>query len=262
MISEPLLGPTALLSINKLGKRYRNEDAPIWLRPIALRSQPGGYGYEIMDVNWRKCLPFQSIGHRMIDPVANNPNTIPPRGAFKTGAGQETDGKNRYEDLIHADLMAGVGNKNGIRIGSYVVRSGKVFGANTLEELADMIGLDSEGKANMLAEVAEYNQMCKKGKDTRYGKDPQKLFPIENPPFFACGAGLTKSPTGSDVGLITDGKLAVTRKQTGKPIGGLWAVGICLGQRHAFQYLTPMSGLYHGYAVTFGKLVGEFIAKV
>ena len=51
------------------------------------------------------------------------------------------------------------------------------------------------------------------------------------------------------------------REGTGKPIGHLWAAGACVGGRAANQYVTPMSGMNHGFCLTLGKLAGEHAAE-
>ncbi|HHY28236.1 MAG TPA: FAD-dependent oxidoreductase [Desulfitobacterium dehalogenans] len=258
--SEPLLGPTPGMSINKLGKRYRNEDAPNWMRPIELRSQPDMFGWEIFDANWRDLLPFTSLGHMAIDPIKDTYWTVPPKDCFELANGTKTDGVKRYEDYLEQEILAGVGNPEGVKIGKYVKRPGKVFAANTLEELAKMMGLDAEATENFLAQVKRYNQMCAEKKDTQFGKRVNLMRPIEKAPFLACGAGVDKNGAFGAEGVRVNGELAITNKD-GKPIGGLWCAGSLTGGRHAVQYLTPMSGMNHGFCVTLGKLAGEFAAK-
>ena len=55
--------------------------------------------------------------------------------------------------------------------------------ADTLDELADIMGVDKE---LFLSQVEAYNNNVASGYDHDYGKDPQYLMPIENPPFY-CG---------------------------------------------------------------------------
>lgn len=259
-ISEPLFGPTPGMSINKLGKRYRNEDAPIWMRPVELRNQPDMYGWEIFDANWRDLLPLTSHGHRCLDSVNNTFWCIPPKDYTELADKTKTDGVKRYEDYLEQEIRAGVGNKDGVKIGKYVKRPGDVFAANTLEELAQMMKLDKEATASFLAQVKKYNEMCAAKKDTQYGKRANLMHPIEKAPFVACGAGVVKDGSYGSEGIRVNGQLEITRAD-GKPIGGLWCAGAMTGGRHANQYLTPMSGMNHGFCVTFGKLAGEFAAK-
>jgi hypothetical protein len=260
--AEVLFGPTPGMSINLLGKRYRNEDAPNWIRPITLCGQPKMFGWDIFDANWRDLLPLTSIGHRAFDIINNTPNTIPAKGKFQLADGTPTDGVARVEDLLEKEIMAGVGRKEGVKIGSYVKRPGRVFAANTLEELAQLIKLDGEAAANFIEEVKKYNEMCAAHKDTQFGKRANLMRPIVKPPFIACGAGADYGIQGYGYeGVQVNNKLEVIHADTHKPIGGLWCAGQIVGGRHALMYLTPMSGMNHGFAVTFGKLVGEFVAK-
>ena len=262
LVSEPLFGPIPGMSINLLGKRYRNEDTPIWIRPIALCGQPGMFGWEIFDANWRELIPLTSHGHRAIDPINITPNTVPQKDHYELADGTAVNGVTRYEDYLEKEILAGVGKREGVKIGNYVKRPGQVFAANTLEELAQMMKLDKEATANFLEEVKTYNQMCAAKKDTQYGKRANLLHPIEKAPFIACGAGVDFEKQGYGCeGVRVNGKLEVIRADNGKSIGGLWCAGAIVGGRHANQYLTPMSGMNHGFAVTFGKLCGEFAAK-
>lgn len=56
--------------------------------------------------------------------------------------------------------------------------------ADSIEELAEMIGLDPETVA---ATVAEYNDLCAAGADDpRFGRPAKWMAPIETAPFYAC----------------------------------------------------------------------------
>ena len=57
-----------------------------------------------------------------------------------------------------------------------------IYEAETLEELADMIGVP---KDTFLATVERYNEMCYAGEDTDFGKHPSFLYPIDQPPYRA-----------------------------------------------------------------------------
>ncbi len=224
-----------------------------------MRWQPGKMAWKIYDKNWKQCLPYQNISHEAVD-ILDNCKTVLPAGSATLADGTPVDGKTHRNDYLEQELLAGVGNKDGITIGSYWSWQGdKRFGANTLDELADMMGYDAEAKANMMAEIEEYNKMCEQGKDTRYGKDPKMLFPIKEGPFFAFSTSTSLTGRMGQEGIMTNGRLQPIYPDTGKPIEGVYTAGVVTGGRHADCYMTPMGGMNHGYDLTTGKCAAEFL---
>ena len=55
----------------------------------------------------------------------------------------------------------------------------RLFAADTLDDLADHLGLTGEKKDNFLASVKNYNAKCAAGYDDDYGKDPSVLFAVQ-----------------------------------------------------------------------------------
>jgi fumarate reductase flavoprotein subunit len=249
------------MSINLNGKRWRNEDVVIWSGGTQVRNQPGMYYWECFDANWKDLIDVTSINHRAMD----NGNTfwsLLPEGYNTLPDGTKTDGKRRLQDYLQADILAGVDNPEGCKFGDYVFMSDKVFAASTLDKLADMMGFDAYAKANFLAEVATYNDMCAKGVDDKFGKRANLMKPMATAPFIATGGGAKFSPAVGEEGLRVDGTtLAVTRKDNDRPIGGLWAAGGCVGGRQGLMYLPPMCGHNHGWCVTTGYVAGHSAAK-
>lgn len=49
---------------------------------------------------------------------------------------------------------------------------------------------------------------------------------------------------------------------TGEPIGGLYAIGNCLGARFGLYYPTPCGGMYIGMAMTHGRVLGKYLANL
>ena len=269
-----LLDPAAGLALNTNGKRFHNEDDQCWTLGLELRWQPGRRQWKIYDKNWRKCLDTQNFSHMAIDPLNKTPWTMPGTlnnehaAPYTTGTkmkadGTPCDGTEFYLDILGKELEAGVGDPNGISIGSYWSWPGDIrYGANTLEELAKMVYPDDEqAQANMLAEIKEYNEMCAKGEDTRYGKAATMLYPIEEGPFYAFSAAASDVGRMGQEGIITNDRLQPVIPSTGKPIEGVYLAGVIVGGRHANSYMTPMGGMNHGFDVTFGKCAAEFLTE-
>lgn len=136
-----------------------------------------------------------------------------------------------------------------------------LFAADTLDELADYLGLDAEQKKTFLASVADYNTKCEAGYDDEYGKDPSVLFPVAKAPFY----GFTKPITHGYEFLCTTGGLWTDNHQnvyddTLEPIPGLYATGNCCGRRFGVQYSTPIAGVSVGMAQTMGRILGRYLA--
>ena len=93
--------------------------------------------------------------------------------------------------------------------------------ADTLEELADRMGVD---RAAFAAEMARYNQFCAEGRDLEFGKPSQALRPIQTPPFYALF--LARFNEGAEGGVVNDAHLRVLRTD-GTPFSGLYAAGDC-----------------------------------
>ena len=133
----------------------------------------------------------------------------------------------------------------------------------TLEEAADLAGFTGEAKENLLASVARYNEMCYRGKDEDFGKDPRLLMPIDKPPYYIARFEIVRPDTGLVTlnGVITDENQAVLDKKF-KPIPGLFASGTNGGGKFFMQYASLLSGMCIGSAMTLGMLVGRHVASL
>ena len=65
---------------------------------------------------------------------------------------------------------------------SVELEKGWIIKADTIEELAEKIGRDPE---TLRATVDRYNEMCEKGVDEDFGRDPATMDPIVEGPFYA-----------------------------------------------------------------------------
>lgn len=145
------------------------------------------------------------------------------------------------------------------------VESPRLYAADTLEELADMLGFTGQLKQNMLDSVARYNEACRRGRDGDFGKDPSLLVPLDTPPYYAMLTDRTKGgamgPMVTVDGLWTDDNQQVYDQQL-DPIPGLYATGNCCGRRFGVQYSTPVSGVSIGIAWTLGRELGKHLVSI
>ncbi len=135
------------------------------------------------------------------------------------------------------------------------------WGAQTLDELFDYMGLSDEVRATTQATIDTYNGYCEAGEDEDFGRDPKTLLSISEPPFYAIMSVEEKPMVGTCAlnGLVIDENQAVLDKNY-DPIPGLYATGNNSGGRFAVQYTTPMPGLTLGMAMTLGRVLGKELA--
>lgn len=166
-------------------------------------------------------------------------------GAGGPAGGPEGPGGEGGPDGGHGPMMQAV---------EYVV-------GDTIEELADNLGLTAEQKENFIASVARYNEMCEAGVDSDYGRDAEVLFPVNEGPFYAVKTTTTIGSTMVTMGgLLTDGEQNVLDYEM-EPIPGLYASGNCCGRRFGQEYFTPIPGISLAMAIVLGRECGKSVAK-
>mgnify|MGYP001696936434 CR=1 FL=1 len=126
-------------------------------------------------------------------------------------------------------------------------------GEIVIDELLGMIeGMDVE---TAKASIERYNELARAGEDTDFFKSSQRLFALENGPFYAaeCGCALTLGNLG---GLESDEDCHVYNTDR-ELIPGLYAAGATQGGRFAVQYPISLKGLSCGMCMVYGKIAGE-----
>ncbi|OUO92010.1 FAD-binding dehydrogenase [Gordonibacter sp. An230] len=130
---------------------------------------------------------------------------------------------------------------------------------DTLEGLAAQMGLEGEAVANFVKTIEDYNAYCEAGADQQFGRDARVLFPVKEPPFFACTfdpvLGETMVTCG---GIITDGEQNALDENF-EPIPGLYVSGNDCGRRFGYDYITPIPGVSLGMAITLGRECGKSV---
>lgn len=127
------------------------------------------------------------------------------------------------------------------------------YKADTLEELADQMGVDRDA---FVSQMQRYNEDCEKGVDTQFGKPAFFMKPIQNPPFYALY--LTRFNEGAEGGLVNDTNLRVLRPD-GTPFTGLYTAGdTCRGLLKENDQGGKFGEM--GWAVASGYLAGQEMA--
>ncbi len=182
--------------------------------------------------------------------ITNGVMTQPQgRGYYIFDANYEKYVVQQHEDsyeLILADVQSKI---------DFAIESGQMFRGNTLEELAEALGIDA---AEFAKTVERYNGYYDAGVDLEYDTPARFLSRIDTPPFYA-----GQVPTNMlccPFGLHVDRNSQVLTDQD-EPIAGLFAIGNVQGDFYAFDYPVTTPGISHGRCLTFGQLVGRAVAQ-
>ena len=237
----------ASLWLNRDGKRYISEAGDYQLQGLEGRFAPMNEDgtvtiINVMDASIEEDLQYQLAGH---------------------GASCINDAMvghlKREELLSNIQKCIDSGDE-----GLFSIFAGaKVYAGDTLEQLADRMGLEGEVRENFFASVERYNQMCDKKHDDDFYKEPNMLLPIREAPFFgyktnyALSVGLTTL-----TGMWTDNNQRCIDAETYEPIEGLYATGNLCGRRWIGQYTTSIAGQSVAMACTMGRLLGLHLAEM
>ena len=122
--------------------------------------------------------------------------------------------------------------------------------ADSIEELAVKMKMPVE---TFKATVRRYNKLAHMGRDLDFGKRPDRLFPIDRPPYYAGKSGYDLLAVLG--GLNINWKLQPLDKDW-EIIPGIYLAGNTMGNRFAVDYPTMCPGLSHGMAIHFGRIAG------
>ena len=136
------------------------------------------------------------------------------------------------------DLLAKTENGNNVV---------KMYKADTLEELAGLMGMDVEV---LTKAVEDYNALCDAGIDTQYGKDASLLKKLEGPYY----AGLAYSISRGTIGGIKTNTNGEVVNAEGNAIAGLYAAGAVSNREF---YTTYYPGGQLGISADCGYLAAE-----
>jgi fumarate reductase flavoprotein subunit len=147
---------------------------------------------------------------------------------------------------------------HGIGLGKLIIATEKIqqevakvsIMANSIEELAIKMKLPVD---TFKATVERYNELARLGKDLDFGKRPDRLSPVDRPPFYA--GKNSYSLLAVMGGLNVNPNLQPLDKDW-KVIPGLYLAGNTMGNLFAGDYPTMCPGLSHGMAIHFGRIAG------
>ena len=215
------------LKVNKDGKRFMNESGTYENILHADEYQKDHAHYTLFDSNWVKYAEqFKMHGCSRLFPFANGADPNIPWQVIQN---------KHMPDLIE---------------------NGFLVKADTIEELAKKLGLPV---AQLKATVARHNELYRKGEDVDFGKEKHRLSAIDKPPFY--GAKTTGRVLCTMDGIQIDTNMNAIDTE-GNPIPGLYVVGNDSGCYFANEYPNLSTGMACGRTVTFGRHVGQYLAKM
>lgn len=148
-----------------------------------------------------------------------------------------------------------VGTGDFVAIADAAVEAGSAFKGSSLEELANVTGMNVE---ELKETVARYNTMVENKKDTDYGKSSESLvYKVEEGNYYAFEARAVY--LGTVGGVKVNEKLEVIDLDY-NAIPGLYVVGSSAGGYYSNGSYPPYEGLACGFAYTSGRIAGESAA--
>lgn len=211
------------LHVNGEGKRFMNEDVNTQSKSCVKEYQPDGIAFTIYDAN-------------SLDSFAESCND------GRSGGISSDQQYRRFGVPFDMDVE--------LKLREAKIEQGLLFEADSLEELAKMMGVPAE---NLIATVDRYNELCAKGNDDDYGKRPEIMWPVDTPPFYA--GQLISTLLASSGGLRQDVDCHIL-DESNEVIEGLYVCGAAGGQYFSNDYPTICPGTNHGRCLTFGRIAG------
>jgi fumarate reductase flavoprotein subunit len=209
------------LLINQFGKRVMNEDYmqnSTYLSNVAMH-QKGKVLYSIIDTSIAKYYMRNGVDN--VSLVRTDPDV---------------------SDFLDAIQMAQENNNKDLIV------------ADTIEELADKIGVDPE----ILEETVEmYNDFCDEV-DEEFFKDKRYLRPLIKAPYYC--AKIRPGGYGTVGGIRINENCEVIDKEF-EPISGLYAAGADSCNIYDDSYMFLLPGNSMGYAVNTGRIAGMSAAE-
>ncbi len=228
-----VIGNNGYLWLNLRGERFMNEDLPGQQLENQVELQPQRKAYQFFDSSWPEQLAYFPMAHGVA--CIYREEALP--------------------DYTASGLRINVRTKEDI---DAAIADGRCLTADTIEDLlAQIEGMDVE---TAKASIERYNELCNAGQDTDFGKASQRLFALENGPFYAaeCGCALTLGNLG---GFESDADCHVYNTDRQR-IPGLYVCGAPQGGRFNVQYPISLKGLSCGMCMVFGMIAGQNAAAL
>lgn len=233
-----IMGSQPYLHVNARGERFMNEDQCYPMSYAMGCNQPGHFSWEVFDAKYYEDAErFDTCGCSRIVPA-------PSGTAFNAD--------------VYSLEAVGKENLDNFWIGP-ALESGVLKKADTLEELAGIMGFEGETKKTFLATVERYNQLYDQGEDVDFGKPAYRMSSVTQPPFYAARIAGTMLVTMH--GVITDTNSQPLRED-GSVINGLYVCGNDQGGFYPHHYPSNFTGINAGRTATFARIAAKHACGV
>lgn len=223
--SNELEGP--FLYVNEKGERFFNEGTWVQARSLQImQNTANDMAWSIFDSSWKEDL---------IDSLPYGGGMFWDMFRYKGESDYQTTADYYEQSLIDNE-------------------DSTYFKADTIEELAEKIDVPADA---LKATIERYNELCAEGTDVDFNKNPQFLYPIDEPPFYAAKVGAVLLEVVGGAKINTD---FACLTEEGTPIPGLYAIGNASGGTYAVDYPINVPGNSHGKALTWGYVCGRKLA--
>ena len=212
------------------------------------------------DRNGERFMPEDDIFNTTF--VGNAINHLPGKVAFSIFDSKmlkhwKKDGPDIVSHVHPKDLYQGFEEQFDRDEDTYLDGDGNhvIAKADTLEELAEKIGIDPEG---LVKNVEEYNAMCAEGWDSLFEKEREFMMPLEEGPFYVCRQYV--GAYGTLGGVLINHNMEVMTDDY-EVIDGLYCVGTdaCTIYGDSYNYSIP--GNTMGFCLNSGRIAGENAAE-
>lgn len=228
-----VMGNAGFLNLDLNGKRFMNEDLPGQQLENQIELQKNRESWQIFDSAWPEQLPYMPAAH---------------------------GGACYYEDYASEEE----GPRNNATYRNYkspyqleaAVADGRAVKADTLEELVAALYPDDEtAQQTALASIQRYNELAHAGYDEDFHKVASRLFPLENPPYYA--DKFTTALLLVCIGGLESDEDCHTYDADRNIIPGLYVAGNVQGNRFSVDYPIGLKGVSHSMAMYYGYVAAK-----
>ena len=215
--------------VNMEGKRFMNEGAWVQGKSMNIMNQTDNIAFSIFDSHYgeynRKSLEGETGGGMFWDTMGNQVG--------------DPFGDEDVVSIVEGD-----------------VKNGNTIVADTLEELAEQLGIPAD---TFVATIERYNEMVEKQFDDDFHKPVEFLYPVKEGPFYAAKIGVALLTIVGGLSVNTDLQVLNNDRE---PIPGLYATGNTSGDLYAIDYPINCAGNSNGRCLIWGYRLGEVLAGV
>lgn len=213
--------------LNQEGYRFMNEGTWVQGKSMNVMNQTGNIAWSIFDANY---------------------------GKYNRMSLEQGTGGGMFWDTMAGSIGQPFTDEDVVSTVESDIQNGNCFKADTIEELAGMIGVPADV---MKASIDRYNDLVTAGDDCDFHKPGEFLYPVVEAPFYAAKIGVALLAIVGGLSVNTNLQVLNTEK---KPIEGLYATGNCSGDLYAIDYPINMAGNSNGRCVIWGYLLGQTMA--